>query len=100
MLARRPVAAYIATMTAQPASSYPDAVAITCTPGVMGGAPCVAGTRVPVETILACIDAGESVFDIYRGYPYLPAGAVDAVVEWALAHGRAVKLPVRRVPDA
>ena len=73
---------------------------ITCTPGVMGGMPCVSGTRVPAETILACINAGETVYDIYRGYPYLPFMAVEAVVEWALANGRDVSLPVRRMPDA
>jgi uncharacterized protein (DUF433 family) len=66
----------------------------------MGGWPCVAGTRVPAETILACINAGETVYDIYCGYPYLPFGAVDAVVEWAKANDREIVFPVRRVPDA
>jgi uncharacterized protein (DUF433 family) len=75
-------------------------VAITCTPGVMSGDPCVEGTRVPAETVLACVNAGMSVYEIDRAYPYLPLGAVDAVVEWAQAKGLDVALPLRRVPDA
>lgn len=76
----------------------PAKVEITCTPNIMGGMPCVDGTRVPAETILACINAGETVFEILRAYPYLPMGSVEAVVDWALANGRDVSLPVRRVP--
>ena len=77
---------------------WPDeAPTITCTPGVMGGMPCVSGTRVPAEMILDFINHGESVYEIIRAYPYLPFGAVEAVVEWALANDRAVSLPVRRM---
>jgi uncharacterized protein (DUF433 family) len=63
-------------------------VAITCDPEIMGGWPCVAGTRVPAETILACINAGESRDRIYRAYPYLPLGAYEAVIRWAGDEGR------------
>lgn len=73
---------------------------ISCTPNIMGGTPCIHGTRVPAETILACINAGESVYEILRGYPYLPADAPEAVIEWAHANGRDVSLPLRRVPIA
>jgi uncharacterized protein (DUF433 family) len=68
--------------------------------GVMGGQPCVEGTRVLAETILVSINDGESVFEIYRSYPYLPFGAVEAVVLWAQKNGRDILLPVRRMPDA
>lgn len=75
-----------------------EPVTVTSTPGIMGGMPCVSGTRVPAETILDSINHDYSVYDIYAAYPYLPFGAVEAVVEWALANERAVSLPVRRVP--
>jgi uncharacterized protein (DUF433 family) len=63
-------------------------IAITCDPEIMGGMPCIAGTRVPAETILACINGGDSRERIYRGYPYLPLGAYEAVVRWAAGEGR------------
>ncbi|SFM31045.1 DUF433 domain-containing protein [Methylobacterium pseudosasicola] len=52
-------------------------------PAVMSGDPCVAGTRVPAETILAYLRAGHSDRDIHEDYPTLPPGAVDAVRRWA-----------------
>lgn len=78
----------------------PAQVRITCTPGVMSGMPCIDGTRVPAETILACINADMSVYEIYSHYSWLPSGAVEAVVDWAVREGRAVSLPLRRMPDA
>jgi uncharacterized protein (DUF433 family) len=73
-------------------------VEIASVPGVMGGMPCIKGTRVPAETILASINAGESHFDIFAAYPYIPVGSIEAVIEWAQANDRFVSLPVRRVP--
>jgi uncharacterized protein (DUF433 family) len=63
-------------------------VEITCDREIMGGMPCIAGTRVPAETILACINGGDSRARIYRAYPYLPLGAYEAVVAWAAHEGR------------
>lgn len=74
-------------------------VAITSKPLIMGGQPCIDGTRVPAETILACINAGESAFEIFNGYPWLPMRAIEAVIEWAQDNGYPVSLPVRRVPE-
>ena len=76
----------------------PQPASVVSTPGIMGGVPCVLGTRVPAETILASINEGMSVYEILRGYPYLPMDAVDAVVEWARSNGRDISLPLRRVP--
>ncbi len=74
-------------------------VAITSKPQIMGGQPCIDGTRVPAATILACINEGMTVFEIFNHYPWLPMRFVEAVVEWAQANGYHVSLPVRRVPD-
>jgi uncharacterized protein (DUF433 family) len=38
-------------------------------PEVMGGTPVLAGTRVPVQTLLDYIEAGESIDDFLAGFP-------------------------------
>jgi len=38
-------------------------------PDVMGGAPVFAGTRVPVQTLLDYLEAGESIDDFLEGFP-------------------------------
>ena len=60
-----------------------DRPSVTCTPGIMGGQPCVSGTRVLAETIRQYLIAGDSKREIYADYPYLPVGAVEAVILWA-----------------
>lgn len=42
---------------------------ISCSPDVMGGAPVFAGTRVPVQTALDYLEAGESIDDFLEGFP-------------------------------
>ena len=66
----------------------PKPVEVTSDPEIMGGMPCVGGTRVPAETILDYIRHGSGVEEIVGDYPYLPFGAVDAVMRWARAEGR------------
>jgi uncharacterized protein (DUF433 family) len=60
---------------------------ITSNPDIMGGMPCVSGTRVPAMTIVAELRGGMSDFDIFDGYPSLPFDGIDAVREWAKANG-------------
>jgi uncharacterized protein (DUF433 family) len=50
---------------------------------VMSGDPCIAGTRVTVESILVNLEAGYSAAMILAAYPTLPAGSVEAAVRWA-----------------
>jgi len=52
-------------------------------PNIMGGLPCVSGTRIPAETILAQIEAGYSEAQIFADYPSLPLDGIDAVRRWA-----------------
>ena len=40
---------------------------ISRSPDVMGGAPVFAGTRVPVQTLLDYLEAGESIDDFLEG---------------------------------
>lgn len=56
---------------------------VVCHPDVMSGDPCIRGTRVTVETILANLAAGETPEAIQAAYPTLPDGAVEAAVSWA-----------------
>ena len=44
---------------------------ITQTPDIMGGKPCVKGTRVPVGMIVGEIGAGTSIEALLADYPYL-----------------------------
>ncbi len=42
---------------------------ICCRSDVMGGAPVFCGTRVPVQTLLDYLEAGESIDDFLAGFP-------------------------------
>ncbi|KPF62375.1 hypothetical protein IP88_14830 [alpha proteobacterium AAP81b] len=66
----------------------PAAVEVVSDPEILGGWPCVAGTRIPAETILLYIKAGAPVAEIVTDYPTLPFGGVDAVRRWAEREGR------------
>jgi uncharacterized protein (DUF433 family) len=42
---------------------------ITTSPEIMGGTPVFAGTRVPVQTLLDYLKAGESINNFLDGFP-------------------------------
>jgi uncharacterized protein (DUF433 family) len=52
-------------------------------PGILGGKPCVRGTRLSVEFILELLASGASETDIVAAYPQLSAEAVRAAVTYA-----------------
>ena len=52
-------------------------------PEVMGGAPVFPGTRVPVQTLLDYIKAGETIDDFLEGFPSVKRGQVIAFLEEA-----------------
>ena len=47
----------------------------------MGGAPVFAGTRVPVQTLLDYLEAGESIDDFLQGFPSVTRDQVVAFLE-------------------
>ena len=49
----------------------------------MGGAPVFVGTRVPVQTLLDYLEAGESIDDFLEGFPSVERGQVIAFLEQA-----------------
>lgn len=56
---------------------------IVAKPGVLGGKPCIRGTRVSVDFILDLVASGASVDSIVGAYPHLPAEGVHAALEYA-----------------
>jgi uncharacterized protein (DUF433 family) len=58
---------------------------ITTSPDVMSGIPVFAGTRVPVQTLLDYLKAGESINDFLEGFPTVRREQVIAFLEAAQA---------------
>ena len=65
---------------------------VSSAPDVMGGTPVFPGTRVPVQTLLDYLEAGETIDDFLAGFPsvsrqrviaFLERGATLAVTEAA-----------------
>ena len=56
---------------------------IASDPDVLGGKPCVAGTRISVEMILEWIASGASRADIAETYPQLETEDVQQAVRYA-----------------
>ena len=56
---------------------------VSRSPDVMGGAPVFAGTRVPVQTLLDYLEAGESIDDFLAGFPSVSREQVIAFLEQA-----------------
>ncbi|HXJ91368.1 MAG TPA: DUF433 domain-containing protein [Terriglobia bacterium] len=48
---------------------------------IMHGAPCFAGTRVPVQTLLDFLETGETIDHFLAAYPYIPRYQVLAFLE-------------------
>jgi uncharacterized protein (DUF433 family) len=52
-------------------------------PDVMGGAPVFRGTRVPVQTLLDYLQAGESIDDFLAGFPSVTRDQVVSFLDAA-----------------
>ncbi len=57
--------------------------AISCHRDVMGGTPVFAGTRVPIQTLLDYLEAGESIDDFLAGFPSVNRDQVIQFLEQA-----------------
>jgi len=64
---------------------------------VCGGQPVIAGTRVPLRTVLACLAEGDSIQTILASFPTLTEEAVRAVIAFA-ATAAEEDQPVPAVP--
>ncbi len=58
---------------------------ITSTPDIMGGAPVIKGTRVPIEVILHLLKQGYPLEVIHDDYQHIPletlSGAIDEAIQ-------------------
>lgn len=59
---------------------------IVSTPGIMGGKPCVRGTRVRVRDVLSYLAGGDSIDAIVAAFPYLTHDDVVACLAFAADH--------------
>lgn len=66
--------------------------AILSVPEVMGGTPCFAGTRVPFQTLLDYLEAGQPLDEFLSDFPSvtreLAVSALQQAGDLALAHAR------------
>jgi uncharacterized protein (DUF433 family) len=53
------------------------------TPDVMGGAPVFCGTRVPVQTLLDYLEAGDSIDEFLAGFPSVTRAQIIDFLEMA-----------------
>ena len=56
---------------------------ISCSPDAMGGALVFSGTRVPIQTLLDYLEAGESIDDFLAGFPSVSREQAIAFLEEA-----------------
>ncbi len=56
---------------------------VSIDPEIMGGTPCFRGTRVPVQTLLDYLEAGENIDDFLEGFPTVKRVQVVAFLEQA-----------------
>ena len=77
----------------------PDTIGrITMDAGVLGGKPCVAGTRISVELILEELASGLSIDQLIEAYPHLRREDIQAALHHALDSVRHEE--VGPLPDA
>jgi uncharacterized protein (DUF433 family) len=62
---------------------------ITHDPGILGGEPVFAGTRVPIKSLFDHLEAGDSIEEFLEGFPSVQREQVIALLEEARAHALA-----------
>ena len=62
---------------------------------VMGGVPCVAGTRIPVATVVGSVAGGLTTDEILAEYPQLTRDDVQACLAYAAGNADVRELPIR-----
>ena len=67
---------------------------ITVDHEIMGGVPCVTGTRIPVATIVSMVAEGTPVGSIVEDFPQLGAESIYAALQYAADAVRERELPL------
>jgi len=60
-----------------------EKLVISSNPDIMGGTPVFVGTRVPIQTLLDYLEAGESIDDFLAGFPSVSRDQVIGFLEQA-----------------
>jgi uncharacterized protein (DUF433 family) len=71
-------------------------VYVTSTPGVSGGKPCIAGTRISVQLVVLRTEAGETPDDIVRAYPHLSLAEVHGALAYYFDHVQEINESIER----
>ncbi|MBI4875727.1 MAG: DUF433 domain-containing protein [Acidobacteria bacterium] len=56
---------------------------IVCDPAILGGKPCVRGTRISVEFLLELMASGATKQTILEAYPHLTGEDIEAALRYA-----------------
>ena len=62
---------------------------------IMGGAPCIRGTRIPVATVIGLLAQGHSIDEVLADYPQLSAEDGRAALEFAATAVSERQVPLR-----
>jgi uncharacterized protein (DUF433 family) len=54
---------------------------ITSTPGIIGGKPAIAGTRIPVSRIIYLLSQGYTVDTLHEEYPWVQKQVLQGMIE-------------------
>ena len=73
---------------------FPELERIIMDPNVMGGKPCIKGTRVTVGTIVGLLASGSSFEEILELYPYLKEEDIRAALAYATWRSEEYELPL------
>lgn len=77
--------------------TFPDINRITMDPTIMGGKPCIRGTRITVGTITGLMASGAEIPEILELYPYLTIEDVRAALTYATWRSEEREIPLELV---
>jgi uncharacterized protein (DUF433 family) len=69
--------------------------AVTIDHRVMGGVPCIAGTRIPVATVVGLLGQGYGIDEVLAEYPTLTREGILAALRYAASAVDERELPLR-----
>jgi uncharacterized protein (DUF433 family) len=71
---------------------------IACDAGILGGKPCVRGTRISVEHVLELLASGASIEEVLEAHPQLTREGLQAALSYAAGSLRNESVWSLRVP--
>lgn len=81
-------------MRMSPIAVAPPKQHVTSTPGVCGGKPCIAGTRIRVWDVASLAQAGHSPDEILSAYPHLTLADIYAALAYYYDNREAIEAQI------